>query len=256
MHKTGLLRYDPQTKVAVASTGAVDRSNEVINQEGWDLKAYKKNPILLWGHDHSEPAIGKAKNIRIEGVGKKARLVFEPVFHEITEKARAIKALYEEIVPELGRPILNSFSVGFRPIEIDGDNFLKQELLEISAVNVPANADARMMAYKTLKEAGFEKKTIQTLGIPAELLDKLDSFEKDIRQLQQAVKERTSASPKAVYRKRTLTKVISKATDLYLGNRTLENKQRETLIKIIKRASEKLAIVQKEELNGKNSRTT
>lgn len=249
MHKTGLLRYDPQTKVAVASTGAVDRSDEVINQEGWDLKTYKKNPILLWGHDHSEPAIGKAKNIKIEGVGKKARLIFEPLFHDLTDKAKAIKTLYEE-------GILNSFSVGFRPIEMDGNTFLKQELLEISAVNVPANADARMMAYKTLKEAGFEKKTIQTLGIPAELLDKLDSFEKDIRQLQQAVKERTSASPKAVYRKRTLTKVISKATDLYLGNRTLENKQRETLIKIIKRASEKLAIVQKEELNGKNSRTT
>src|SRR3990167_7563446 len=46
--------YDSKTKVAVASTSVVDRHGESINQEGWDLKSFKANPVMLWAHDHRE----------------------------------------------------------------------------------------------------------------------------------------------------------------------------------------------------------
>lgn len=89
--------------------------------------------------------------------GKDA-LVFEPDFHEETELARAVKALYEQ-----GR--LKTFSVGFKPIEMDGNIYTKQELLEISAVNVPANPDAQMLAYRSLQAKGFDRSTIsEVLG--------------------------------------------------------------------------------------------
>src|SRR3990167_10926938 len=136
--------YDAKTKIAVASTDVVDRHGEKISQEGWDLKNFKANPVMLWAHDHSEIAVGNARNIHIERAGGTPRLVFTPDFHDKTPTAKALKELFEE-------GWLNSFSVGFIPKDFDGktSTYLKQELLEISAVNVPANPDARIISYKS-----------------------------------------------------------------------------------------------------------
>lgn len=166
--------YDLKEKVAIASTDVVDRHGERINQDGWDLKNFKANPVLLWGHDHTEIAVGNARNIHIERAGGTPRLVFTPDFHTATDKARALKTLYDE-----GR--LNSFSVGFVPKEFDGKDaiYLKQELLEISAVNVPANPEARMLAYKSLKKSGFNDKTIAEMGIKKTEAPKVDEEVKE-----------------------------------------------------------------------------
>lgn len=237
--------YDPKTKLAIASTGIEDRHGEVIDQSGWDLKAYKKNPVLQWAHDHSEPAIGIAKNIKVEGEGKKARLVFEPIFHEMTDKARALKGMVEE-------GILKTFSVGFRPLDVDGNTYTRQELLEISLVNVPANADAQMLAYKTLKAKGFEDEVIKQVGINTQLIDKLIIMEKDIKDLQSAVKTQLPVEPlgKVLRNRQSMTKIIIRATDLMLAKSHKTNTQNQQLIKIIKRAGEKLSTSQKEQING------
>lgn len=141
--------YDPKTKTAIASTDSVDRMGEIIDQSGWDLENFKSNPVLLWAHDDKTPRIGTAKAIRIEKANGKSALMFEPKFNEATELSRAIKEIFEE---EGG-----TFSVGFIPMEMDGNTFTKAELLEISAVNVPANADARTLAYKSLITKGISK---------------------------------------------------------------------------------------------------
>lgn len=175
--------------IAVASTAVEDRHGEVVEVEGWDLKNFKANPVLLWAHDHSEIAIGKAKSIKVNRTGKSPELVFEPIFHDKTEKARAIKSLYEGWVDEDGNqqePVLNSFSVGFKPIDTDGNRYTKQELLEISAVNVPANPEARVIARKGLEKMGFEEKVIN------EVLDESDNtldHEAVIKQLRDKVGE-------------------------------------------------------------------
>ena len=144
--------YDAKQKIAVASTSVEDRHGEKIDQTGWELKNFKKNPVMLWAHDHSEIAVGNARNIHIERKSGEPRLMFTPDFHDKTDTARALKELFEE-------GWLNSFSVGFIPKDFDGkeSKYLKQELLEISAVNVPANPDARTMSYKTLVDKGFDK---------------------------------------------------------------------------------------------------
>ena len=164
--------YDAKTKIAVASTDVVDRHGEKISQEGWDLKNFKANPVMLWAHDHSEIAVGNARNIHIERAGGTPRLVFTPDFHDKTPTAKALKSLFEE-------GWLNSFSVGFMPKDFDGKSstYLKQELLEISAVNVPANPDARMMSYKSLMKKGFEETVAKEVtGIEADEAD-----EKEVR---------------------------------------------------------------------------
>ena len=118
---------------AIASDETLDRQGDVLSIDAWDLKNYKKNPVLQFAHDYYSPPVGIAKNIRIED----KKLLFEPVFHEFTEVARSIKKLYEE-------GIMKAFSVGFISHTKDSgkESKIRLELLEISAVPVPANPHA------------------------------------------------------------------------------------------------------------------
>jgi len=137
--------------MAVASTETEDRQGDVIMASGWDLRKFKQNPVLQFAHKYNEPPIGIAKNIKI--VGK--TLVFEPVFHEFTQLAKEVKAMFESVPA-----IMRAFSVGFIPTKLnDKDNHIieKAELLEISAVPVPANAEALIVAAKSFTDKQEKK---------------------------------------------------------------------------------------------------
>lgn len=159
--------YNPKTKTAVASTDSLDRMGEIIDQGGWDLKNFQANPVLLWAHDDKTPRIGLAQNIRIEKSGGQPALMFEPKFNDATELSRAIKQIFEEDG--------GTFSVGFMPLEMDGNTYTKSELLEISAVNVPANPDARTLSYKNLRMHGISKDiAAEVVGAKGAIQDELD----------------------------------------------------------------------------------
>lgn len=247
--------------LAVASSSVVDRHGEVVSVSGWDLKNFKKNPVLLWSHDHTIPAIGVAKTIKVEGTGKTAKLMFNPEFHDITPEAKAIKTMFEQ-------GILNSFSVGFKPIDMDGNVYTKQELLEISAVNVPANPDARMMAYKSLTDAGFDKSVIKNVvgDEPEELINDVDE-DVDVlelkaelaevkEQLADVVKGLKHLNPQGrkeevVKSRLSLAKVIARATDKQLESKP--GQKSASLLKVVKRANESMIVDLKEELkHGSN----
>ena len=59
----------------IASTPAVDRMGDVVVQEGIDLLAYKRNPVVLWQHNSDMP-VAKAVEIGIEGGKLKALVEF------------------------------------------------------------------------------------------------------------------------------------------------------------------------------------
>lgn len=242
-----ITKADDGSFVAIASTNSVDRHGEIVDNNGWDLKSFKQNPVILWGHDHNEPAIGVAKKVWIDGVGKKAKLMIQPVLHDVTEKARAIKALVD-----MG--VIKTLSVGFKPLESpDGVTFTKNELLEVSMVNVPANSDARVMAYKGLKEAGFENKTIQEFGIDTELIDKLTTMEHDIEELKTMVKAPQAVNPssntKTVRERLSMHKVIARAADKILeADKKDVPVNKNQLVKVIKRANEILLVAEKDTL--------
>lgn len=133
-----------QTLTAIVSTGATDRMNESLDPNGADLKNFKKNPVVLFGHNYNQPPIGKAMWIKNTNEGIVAKVKFAS-----TQFAQEIYTLYKE-------GIMRAFSVGFLPdkeaIE-EGDGkkgpartFRKWELLEFSAVPVPANPEAMTMA--------------------------------------------------------------------------------------------------------------
>lgn len=128
----------------VASSEAVDRHGEVIKQDGWLLERYKSNPVILWGHDHYKLPIGKAENVYVD---TENRLIVEGIFasKDANPLADNVRALYNE-------GMINTVSVGFIPLEMNGNIITKAELLEISLVTVPANPEA----VSLMKSKGFD----------------------------------------------------------------------------------------------------
>lgn len=113
------------------STDTVDRVGDVVEQN-WDLDNYKKNPVLLYAHDYSQLPIGRT-NPYMDGGKLKFDVEFVP--KEIYPFAGTVEAMVE-----LG--FLNAVSVGFKPLDMDGTRIKRSELLELSIVPIPANAEA------------------------------------------------------------------------------------------------------------------
>ena len=54
----GLLKLKEGEIEGIASTELPDRDGDVIKQNGWDLKSYKTNPVILVSHNYQEFPIG------------------------------------------------------------------------------------------------------------------------------------------------------------------------------------------------------
>lgn len=132
------------------STGDKDRMGEIIKPSGWKLNNYKRNPVFLGFHSYHEPPIGKA--INVEKTNDALTFDIEFADAETYAFADTIYRLYKG-------GFMRAVSVGFIPLKWeDGDSkaddkgvrrtYLEQELLELSAVSVPANANALMNAVK------------------------------------------------------------------------------------------------------------
>ena len=125
----------------VLSTDDVDRHGDVVAADGWRLEAYLRNPVLLWAHDYRHPAIGRAVSVWTEPRRLLAKMEFAP------------GAFAQEVAALYAYGFQWGVSVGFRPIRWEerrdartgaflGLKYLEQELLEVSAVPVPANRQA------------------------------------------------------------------------------------------------------------------
>ena len=145
----------------VISTDEVDRHGDVIATEGWQLDSYKKNPVFLWAHDYARPVIGKAADVWKEPHLLMARMQFAP-----TEFAQEVATLYRA-------GYQRGVSVGFKPMRYEerrhaktgvllGLRFLEQELLETSAVPVPANRSALRRA---MAQAPLPKEYLKRMGV-------------------------------------------------------------------------------------------
>jgi HK97 family phage prohead protease len=130
----------------VLSDGSGDRMGDRIDPAGWDLSAYRKNPVVLWAHDALAPPIGRMHNIFSDGTRLIGDVEFATaeVYPFAATICRMVKTGY-----------INAGSVGFAPLEYSlandrdrplGIDFHRQELLEFSIVPVPANQNALAQA--------------------------------------------------------------------------------------------------------------
>lgn len=132
------------------STDCVDREQDRIDLAGWDLKNFRQNPVVLWGHDATRLPIGRAFDLRLEAGALKASVEFIPA--DTPEGGQFAESVYRLACSKF----LGATSVGFRPIKWEyttdksrgaddwfpGIDFQEQELVELSIVTVPANPEA------------------------------------------------------------------------------------------------------------------
>jgi HK97 family phage prohead protease len=145
------------------STFDLDRFGERIDPQGWDYKRYMANPIVEWVHRFDIPAIGKIEGLTVDDEGLHGLVFFND---------KSFDAFGWSIGERVKAGVIRAGSVGFRVIEIeipskeDSKNgtcliFRKQELLEFSICNVPANPFA---LAKNIEAAKTEKQ--QELNCP------------------------------------------------------------------------------------------
>lgn len=142
---------DDETReiTGLATSIAADRMNDVVVPEGASFKL----PLpLLSQHDSTKP-IGEVYEAEVSGKGIriKARIPKDTGLEYVETAWRQLKAR-----------LVRGLSIGFRslkhePIDVerpwDGYKFLEWEWLELSAVTIPANAQATIQSIKTFDGA-------------------------------------------------------------------------------------------------------
>lgn len=135
-----------------ANKAVVDRGNDLIGKDAWDLGNYQKSGIILFNHNKDQP-IGKAVQVEANDGGLYVKA-------QISASKDPFVSYIRDMVQE---GILNAFSVGFDAKDearnADGVNQItKAELYEISVVTLPMNQDSifnlssKEMAKMTYKD--------------------------------------------------------------------------------------------------------
>lgn len=132
----------------VSSDETLDRYGEVIAPEGWRLANYRRNPVFQNAHQCGDVlyTLGRALITEVRNGRLFQRIEFAV---EANPVARIAYELYR------GK-FLNAVSVGFIPLrwENGGPNdpwvrrYVDQELVEVSAVGIPANPNALALALR------------------------------------------------------------------------------------------------------------
>ena len=183
------------------SKEVVDRDGDILRASGCDLTNYLKNKVFLGFHNSRDFPLGKTEDIWIEADRVKA-IVYFPTVEELStnpEQASEKAKLTDFCYHCYKTGMLNAVSVGFIPLEWtetkDGYDITKWELLEFSAVAVPANQDAIAEAVKsfgnefakgilTVENKSGKKISAETRAV----LDKIKACGDKLEECQKALK--------------------------------------------------------------------
>lgn len=137
---------EDRTFDVIATTQDPDRDNEIIKVNGWDIKNWEKNPVILANHNYTiESIIGKGLKFYTSN-GKKR---LKGVFSKTNPLGVLARNLYNE-------GMLKTVSVGFIPLKRNEQDYKiieKAELLETSFVAIPCNPNAVSLDEKLYEEA-------------------------------------------------------------------------------------------------------
>ncbi len=196
------------------STANEDRQGEIVDQNGWKLEEFMANPVILFAHDHMQPAVAKCIELVKDAEGNLAGAI--QFAYDEYDFAATLFRLY-------AGQYMRAFSVGFMNdvTEYDQANdtvtLRENTLYEISCVNVPANAMA--LAYskgvnteplEALQKKRASEHTLETIST------KIDSARAAIDTLQKAVEvaKATAAvvvTPKGAEPRRVPIELVNKA---------------------------------------------
>ena len=182
------------------SKEVVDRDGDILRASGVDFTNYMKNPVFLSFHNSREFPLGKVTKFWVEGNSVKAIVYFPPIEElstnpeQASEKAKLVDFTYHCYKTGM----LNAVSVGFIPLEwVENENgfdIQKWELLEFSAVAVPANQDAIAEAVKSFgkdfaKDFITEEKSGRKISAQTrEILNKIKACGDELEKCQSTLK--------------------------------------------------------------------
>jgi HK97 family phage major capsid protein/HK97 family phage prohead protease len=138
---------DKRIITGIATTPTPDRMDDIVEPKGAEFKL----PIpLLWQHDANQP-IGHVTHAKVtaKGIEITAKLA------KVTEPGK-LKDRIDEAWHSIKAGLVQGLSIGFKGIEtarIEGSyglRFLKWSWLELSAVTIPANAEASILSIKSI----------------------------------------------------------------------------------------------------------
>lgn len=138
----------------VFSTDDEDRHGEIVDQKGWDVNDFMKNPVVLFAHDHHQPAVGQVTELKLNEDSN-----LEGVIKFAVDEYDFAKTLFKLYKGKFMRAVSAGFMNTKYEIDEEEDTFTLKEntLLEMSMVNVPANSMA------LAKSAGIDISSIEKL---------------------------------------------------------------------------------------------
>jgi len=175
--------YEERVLSYTCSDESVDRYGDIIRQEGWDLKNFQKNPVVMGFHNYGTFPVGNSLKEWVDGSPQKdangksgAKLKMWVLFADKAVNEDADKAFR---MAKSG--FMKAGSVGFLPKTVNnptkderealgmtpwGVEYQSQELLEHTVCGVPANANALQEA---VSKGIIEKKELKGWYKDAEL---------------------------------------------------------------------------------------
>ena len=143
---------EARTFSGIATSPSVDRASDIIDPLGVKFT----NPLpLLWQHKHDQP-IGTVEfeTPTKDGIRFKAQIPVVP-------EPGMLKDRTDTAWGEIKHGLVRATSIGFRPIEYafmenGGIRFTEVEVYELSAVTIPAQADAVITTVKSI-DAGLRR---------------------------------------------------------------------------------------------------
>jgi len=168
---------DSNRTIVTASTPDVDRYGDIV-EAPWRLEHFRSNPVIPWGHNYEQPPVGRAVAVEIKDGQLEAEIEWDDGPHN---------PLGQLVAAQCAKGMLSTVSVGFCPGEsvhraslpkedpkhgqrgmVHRDN----ELLEISAVTIPANPKALAQRGLEVPESDLLQRWTEQ-GFRAQLKDEL-----------------------------------------------------------------------------------
>jgi len=123
------------------SDGSIDSYGDILEQRGWQLDRFKKNPVTYFNHNPSF-IVGRWPRVAVEGDALYGDLQLAPL---------GTSDRVDEIIRLVEANLIVACSVGFlplasTPLPSGGKRYTKMELCECSLVGAGANANALSMA--------------------------------------------------------------------------------------------------------------
>ena len=145
--------YEKRVIERITTTEAPDRYGDIVRAKGANIESYKKNPVVMFAHNHSDAPIGKSIKLWMDSPTKSWRSQDLHFGDELDASG-----YYEYLFKMVASGAMPGGSIGFMPNEVKSDHtpteremlglgrfgveYLGWDYLEHSACSIPANPEA------------------------------------------------------------------------------------------------------------------